>query len=291
MIAYLNIDEVIRIIREADEPKPALMKKFKLSVEQAEAILEIKLRQLAKLEETKIRAEQDELSKEREELEQILESPKRLKTLVKKELQEDSQKYGDERRCQLVEREEAKALREEEVISVENVTVVLSEQGWIRVAKGHEIDPLTLSYKAGDSFKQAAFGRSNQLAVFLDSTGRTYALPAHKLPSASRLNTLPGATFEGVIIGNPEQLVLLASDAGYGFIAKLEDLYTKNRSGKATLNLPKNSKALPPRMIADVDSQYLAAITNEGRMLLFPIACLPILGLRVWQNMKNMWLI
>lgn len=286
MIAYLNIDEVIRIIREADEPKLALMKKFKLSVEQAEAILEIKLRQLAKLEETKIRAEQAELSKEREELEQILGSPKRLKALVKKELQEDSQKYGDERRCQLVIREEAKALREEEVISVEPVTVVLSEQGWIRVAKGHEIDPLTLSYKAGDSFKQAAFGRSNQLAVFLDSTGRTYALPAHKLPSArgqgepltSRLNTLPGATFEGVIIGNPEQLVLLASDAGYGFIAKLEDLYTKNRSGKATLNLPKASKALPPRMITDIDSQYLAAITNEGRLLLFPIASLPILG-------------
>ncbi|MEI8054453.1 MAG: DNA topoisomerase IV subunit A [bacterium] len=286
MIAYLNLDEVIKIVRQEDDPKAALIKKFKLSIEQAEAILEIKLRNLARLEEMKIRGEQDELSKEQEELEQILTSPKRLKTLVKKELQEDAEKYGDKRRSQLVVREEAKALREEEVILAEPVTVILSQQGWIRVAKGHEIDPLTLSYKAGDSFKQAVFGRSNQLAVFLDSTGRTYALPAHKLPSArgqgepltSRLNPLPGATFEGVIIGNPEQLILLASDAGYGFIAKLEDLYTKNRSGKATLNLPKNAKALPPRMITNIDDQYLTTITNEGRMLLFPLAYLPTLS-------------
>jgi len=286
MIAYLNLDEVIRIVRQEDDPKAALIKKFKLSVEQAEAILEIKLRNLARLEEMKIRGEQDELSKEQEELEQILASPKRLKTLVKKELQEDTEKHGDKRRSQLVVRREAKALREEEIISAEPVTVVLSQQGWIRVAKGHEIDPLALNYKAGDSFKQAAFGRSNQLAVFLDSTGRTYALPAHKLPSArgqgepltSRFNTLPGATFEGVIIGNPEQLILLASDAGYGFIAKLEDLYTKNRSGKVTLNLSKNAKTLPPRMVTNIDNQYLAAITNEGRMLLFPLAYLPTLS-------------
>lgn len=286
MIAYLNLDEVIRIIREENDPKAALMKKFKLSIEQAEAILEIKLRHLARLEEMKIRTEQEELSKEQAELEQILASPKRLKTLVKKELQEDAEKYGDKRRSQLVVREEAKALREEEVISAEPVTVILSQQGWIRVAKGHEIDPLTLNYKAGDGFKQAVFGRSNQQAVFLDSTGRTYASPAHKLPSArgqgepltGRFNPLPGATFEGVMIGNPEQLILLASDAGYGFIAKLEDLYTKNRNGKATLNLPKNAKPLPPRMITNIDDQYLAAITNEGRMLLFPLAYLPILG-------------
>lgn len=286
MIVYLNIEAVINIIRKEDEPKTVLMKKFKLSNEQADAILEIKLRQLAKLEENKIRDEQEELIKERDELEQVLSSPKRLKTLVKKELQEDAEKYGDARRSQLVVREEAKALREEEIISAEPVTVVLSQQGWIRVAKGHEIDPLTLSYKAGDGFLQAAFGRSNQLAVFLDSIGRTYALPAYKLPSArgqgepltGRLNVQPGATFVGVMIGDPDQLVLLASDSGYGFIAKLEDLYTKNRSGKAVLNLPKNSKALQPRLIKNVDDQYLAAITNEGRMLLFPIAYLPILG-------------
>ncbi|EKE01488.1 MAG: hypothetical protein ACD_21C00120G0001, partial [uncultured bacterium] len=286
MIAYLNIDEIIKIIREADEPKAALIKKFKLSIEQAEAILEIKLRQLAKLEEVKIRGEQDELAKERDELEQILGSPKRLKSLIKQELQEDAEKHGDKRRSQLVVREEAKALREEEVIAAEPVTVVLSQQGWIRVAKGHEIDPLTLSYKSGDGFKQAVLGRSNQLAVFIDSNGRTYTLPAHKLPSArgqgepltSRLTPEPGATFEGVLIGNPEQLVLLASDAGYGFIAKLEDLYTKNRAGKATLNVPKNCKALTPRVVTNVDDQYLAAITNEGRMLLFPVASLPVLS-------------
>jgi topoisomerase-4 subunit A len=286
MIAYLNLDEVIKIVRQEDDPKAALIKKFKLSIEQAETILEIKLRNLARLEEMKIRGEQNKLSKEQGELEQTLASPKRLNTLVKQELQEDMEKYGDKRRSQLVVREEAKALREEEIIPAEPVTVILSQQGWIRVAKGHEIDPLALSYKSSDSFKQAVFGRSNQLAVFLDSTGRTYALPAHKLPSArsqgepltSRLNPSPGATFEGVIIGIPEQLILLASDAGYGFIAKLEDLYTKNRSGKATLNLPKNAKAMPPRMVTNIDDQYLAALTNEGRMLLFPLAYLPILG-------------
>lgn len=286
MIAYLNIDAVIKIIREADDPKIALMKKFKLSAEQAEGILEIKLRHLARLEEIKIRTEQDELSKEQAELEQILASPKRLKTLIKKELQEDTAKHGDARRSQLVIRAEAKALAIEEVITAEPVTVVLSQQGWIRVAKGHEIDPVALNYKAGDSFKQAALGRSNQLAVFLDSTGKTYALPVHKLPSArsqgdpltGHLNPSPGATFEGVMIGNPDQLVLLASDTGYGFIAKLEDLYTKNRGGKVTLNLPKNAKALPPCTITNIDSQYLTAITNAGRMLLFPIAYLPTLS-------------
>lgn len=286
MIAYLNIDEVINIIRQEDEPKVVLMAKFKLSMQQAEAILEIKLRHLARLEEIKIRSEQEELAKENAELGQILESPSRLKKLIKQELQEDAEKYGDKRRSKLVVREEAKALREEEILSVEPVTVVLSKQGWIRVAKGHEIDPLSLSYKAGDGFKQAVLGRSNQLAVFIDSTGRTYSLPAHKLPSArgqgepltSRLAPLPGATFEGVLIGNPEQLVLLASDAGYGFIAKFEDLCTKNRNGKNELNLPKNSKVLPLQIVTNINDQYLVAITNEARLLLFPIACLPVLG-------------
>ena len=286
MIAYLNIDAVIKIIRTQDEPKKVLMKKFKLSAEQAEAILDIKLRQLAKLEEGKIRGEQDELVKESKELEQYLASPKRLKALIKKELQEDMKKHGDERRSQLVVREEAKALREDEIVSADPVTVILSQQGWVRVAKSHEIDPLALNYKAGDGFKQAVYGRNNQLAVFIDSTGRSYALPTHKLPSArgqgdpltSRFNSPPGATFEGVIASSPEQLVLLASDAGYGFIVKLEELYTKNRNGKAVLNLPKGSKTLPPQLITNVDDQYLAAITNEGRMLLFPIACLPVLS-------------
>jgi topoisomerase IV subunit A len=286
MIAYLNIDEVINIIRTKDEPKKALMKKFKLSAEQADAILEIKLRQLAKLEEIKIQGEQDALAKERDGLEQILKSPKRLKSLIKQELQEDTEKHGDKRRSKIVVREEAKALLAEEVIAADPVTVILSQQGWARVAKGHEIDPLTLNYKSGDGFKQAVLGKSNQLVVFLDSAGRTYSLLSHKLPSArgqgepltSRFTPSPGATFEGIIGGNPDQMVLLASDAGYGFVAKLEDLYTKSRNGKASLNVPKNSRALPPQVVTSVDDQYLAAITNEGRMLLFPTACLPVLS-------------
>src|SRR3989337_2892235 len=273
MIAYLNLDAVIKIIRNEDEPKNILMKKFKLTAEQAEAILELKLRHLAKLEEIKITTEHKELTK-------TLASPSKLKNLIKKELQEDLEKYGDKRRSQLVVREEAKALREEEIIPTEAVTVVLSQQGWIRVAKGHDIDPLSLSYKAGDGFKQAALGRSNQLAVFIDSTGRTYSLYAHTLPSArgqgepltSRLNLPKDATIEGVIIGEPEQSVLLASDAGYGFVAKLEDLYTKNRSGTTTINPPKGSKVLSPKAVTNIETQYLAAITNVGKMLSFPVA-------------------
>lgn len=285
MIAYLNIDEVIAIIRQEDDPKPVLMQKFKLSSEQAEAILEIKLRHLAKLEEMKIRGEQDELSKERDELEKTLGSEKKLKTLIRKELNEDAEKYGDERRSPIVVREEAKALREEEIIPTEPLTVILSQQGWVRAAKGHEIDASALNYKAGDSLKMIALGKSNQLAAFLDSTGRSYSLPAHKLPSArgqgepltSRLDPEPGATFEAVLIGDPEQKYLVASDAGYGFIAKLEDFYTKNRGGKSLLNVPKGSKALAPKIITNLEEQYLAAVTNEGRLLLFPIACLPVL--------------
>ncbi len=286
MIVYLNLDAVIKIIRTADDPKSTLIKKFKLSAEQAEAILELKLRHLAKLEEMAITKEQEELTQEGAEIEALLATPQRLKNLLKKELQEDSDKYADKRRSQIVVREEAKAMKEEEIIPAEAVTVVLSQQGWIRVAKGHEIDPLSLSYKAGDSFKQAALGRSNQMAVFIDSTGRTYSLLAHTLPSArgqgepitSRVNLPQEATVEGVVSGNPEQLVLLASDAGYGFITKLEELYTKNRSGKAELKLSKNAKVLPPRIITNLDGQYLVAITNIGKMLVFPVAYLPKLN-------------
>lgn len=286
MIAYLNLDAIIKIIRTADDPKNILIKKFKLNTKQAEAILELKLKQLAKLEELKITTEQNELNREKEQLEQILASPNCLKNLLKKELREDLEKYGDKRRCQLVVREEAKALREEEITPIESVTVILSQQGWVRVAKGHEIDPLSLSYKAGDSFKQIALGRSNQLTVFLDSTGRSYALYTQTLPSArgqgepltSRLNLPQEATIVGMVIGNPEQPVLLASDAGYGFIAKLEELYTKNRSGKLAINLPQGAKVLPLVLITNVENQYLVAITNIGKMLLFPVAHLPMLN-------------
>jgi topoisomerase IV subunit A len=286
MIAYLNIDEVIRIIRREDEPKPELMRRFKLTAIQADAILDLKLRHLAKLEEQKIRAEEEILAAERDDLEKTLASKARLKALMRKELLEDAAKYGDERRSPIVVREEARALREEEILPTEPVTIILSQQGWVRVAKGHEIDASALNYKAGDGLKMIAQGRSNQLAVFFDSTGRSYSLQVNKLPSArgqgepltSKLTPIAGATFEAVLLGDPEQKYLVASDAGYGFVAKLEDFYTKNRAGKSVLNLPKGAKVLPPCLITDLETQYLAAVTNIGKMLLFPVAVLPVLA-------------
>ncbi len=286
MIAYLNIDEVIAIIRKQDHPKPVLMQRFKLTDKQAEAILELKLRHLAKLEEMKIRGEQEELEKEREILEKTLASKQRLKKLIHNELLADAEKYGDERRSPIVERNEAKVISKEAILPVEPITAILSLKGWIRAAKSHDIDPTSLNFKAGDSFKMAAQGKSNQLAVFLDSTGRSYSLPAHKLPSArsqgepltGHFNPLPDATFTAVIMGDAKQYFLVASDAGYGFVAKLEDFYTKNRSGKALLTVPKGANALIPKAITDVESQYLAAVTNEGRLLLFPLALLPVLA-------------
>ncbi len=286
LIAFLNIDEVIKIIRQEDKPKPALMKRFKISERQAEAILELRLRQLAKLEEIKIRAEQKELSEERKSIEQLLKSATRLKTFIKNEIKADAEKFGDERRSQLVEREESKAFSETELLSTEPVTIVLSERGWMRAAKGHEVDPRSLQYKSGDSFKIAARGKSNQLAIFLDSTGRAYSLPAHTLPSArgqgepvsGKVNPPSGASFEGVVIGEDSRDVLLASDAGYGFVAKVGDLISKNKSGKAVLRLPKGSIVLPAVMVNDYDSDMIVSVTNEGRMLMFPLKELPRLA-------------
>ena len=286
LIAFLNIDEVIKIIRQEDKPKPALMKRFKISERQAEAILELRLRQLAKLEEIKIRAEQKELSEERKSIEQLLKSATRLKTFIKNEIKADAEKFGDERRSQLVEREESKAFSETELLSTEPVTIVLSERGWMRAAKGHEVDPRSLQYKSGDSFKIAARGKSNQLAIFLDSTGRAYSLPAHTLPSArgqgepvsGKVNPPSGASFEGVVIGEDSRDVLLASDAGYGFVAKVGDLISKNKSGKAILRLPKGSIVLPAVMVNDYDSDMIVSVTNEGRMLMFPLKELPRLA-------------
>ena len=286
LIAFLNIDEVIKIIRQEDKPKPALMKRFKISESQAEAILELRLRQLAKLEEIKIRAEQKELSEERQSIEQLLKSAPRLKTFIKNEIKADAEKFSDERRSQLIEREESKAFSESELLSTETVTIVLSERGWMRAAKGHEVDPRSLQYKSGDSFKIAARGKSNQLAIFLDSTGRAYALPAHTLPSArgqgepvsGKVNLPPGATFEGVVIGEDNRDVLLASDAGYGFVAKVGDLISKNKSGKAILRLPKGSIVLPAVMVNDYHSDMVVSVTNEGRMLTFPLKELPRLA-------------
>ena len=286
MIAYLNIDEIIAIIRNEDKPKPILIKRFDVSDKQVEAILELKLRNLAKLEEIKIQQEQQELEKESDTLEKTLGSKQRLKKLIREELLENAEKYGDHRRSPIIERAEAKIIREEAILPTEPTTVILSNKGWVRAAKGHDIDPTTLNYKAGDSFKIAAFGYSNQSAIFLDSTGRSYSFPAHKLPSArgqgepltSLFNPPGAATFTGVMIGDPKQYFLVASDAGYGFIARLEDFYTKNRSGKALLTIRKGSQALTPQAITNIDNQYIAAITNEGRLLLFPLASLPILS-------------
>ena len=283
LVAFLNIDEVIHIIRTEDKPKPALMQRFGITDIQAEAVLELKLRNLAKLEEISIRGEQDELAEERDQLQKILGSAARLKTLIKNELLAVAKKFGDERRSPLAEREEAKAFSELEMVSADPVTVVMSEKGWIRAAKGHEIDPASLSYKSGDGFKIAVQGRSNQPVVILDSTGRAYTVASHNLPSArgqgepvtGRINPPSGATFEGMMMGAPTQLYLLASDAGYGFVAKLGDMQTKNRAGKAALSLPKGARVLQPSAIAEVEGAFVAAVSNEGRLLVFPLADLP----------------
>ncbi|KPK38456.1 MAG: DNA topoisomerase IV [Gammaproteobacteria bacterium SG8_47] len=286
LIAFLNLDEVIRIIRTEDEPKAVLMARFSLTNEQADYILDTRLRQLARLEEMKIRTEQSELSEERDGLERTLGSSRRLKTLIRNELKEIADKFGDDRRSPITTRTAAQAMDESTLVGAEPITVVLSEKGWVRAAKGHEIDGETLSYKAGDAFLAGARGRSNELAVFIDSTGRSYALPAHGLPSArgqgepltGRLNPPSGASFAGVMCGNTDQLFLLATDAGYGFVAKLEDLITRNKSGKAILRVPKGARVLPPVPVTDHEHQLVAAATTEGRLLLHPLADLPVLS-------------
>lgn len=285
IIVYLNLDEIIKIIRKEDEPKPVLMKRFKLSDEQADAILDTKLRHLAKLEEIQLKAEQDKLGKERDDIEKTLNSSARLKKLIRQELIVNAEKFGDKRKSPLVERKEATAMKETEILPTELVTVILSAKGWVRAAKGHEIDPTSLNYKAGDEFLSAAMGRSNQPAIFFDSTGRAYSLPSHTLPSArgqgepltGKLNPPPGAEFMSVILGEPEQLFVLASDAGYGFVTKLDDLYGKNRAGKTALSLPKGSKALTPRPIAEINKHFLAVVSNIGNLLIFPLSELPTL--------------
>ncbi len=286
LAAFLNIDEVIAIIRHEDDPKNELMLRYDLTDIQAEAILNLRLRQLAKLEEFKIRAEQDELSAERDALEKVLGSERRLKTLVRKELEAIAEEFGDDRRSLLVQRSEAQAYNEMDLLSADPVTVVLSDKGWIRAAKGHEVDGAALNYKAGDGFFAAVQGRSNQQAILLDSTGRSYALAAHTLPSArgqgepatGRLNAPSGATFCGLLMGDDEQKVLLATDAGYGFVAKMADLYTKNRSGKALISIPKGGKILPPIANVNAAAALVVAISNEGRMLAFPLSELPELA-------------
>ncbi|MBS5084799.1 DNA topoisomerase IV subunit A [uncultured Haemophilus sp.] len=285
MIAFLNIDEVIEIIRTEDEPKQVLMARFNLSDEQAEAILNLRLRHLAKLEEHQLQAEKDKLEEERSNLELILGSERRLNTLIKKEIQEDAKKYASPRMSQLVEREEAKAISESEMTPAEPVTVILSEMGWVRCAKGHDIDPAGLSYKAGDKYLAHACGKSNQPVIFIDSTGRSYALDPLSLPSARSQGepltgklTLPaGATIEQVIMEPEKQELLMASDAGYGFICKFEDLIARNKAGKALISLPENAKVLKPEKLSE-SASLLVSLTSAGRMLIFPVRDLPALS-------------
>ena len=286
LIAYLNLDEVIHIIRTAEHPKAELIARFELSEIQADYILDTRLRQLARLEEMKLRDEQDALLKEQAKLQALLGSEAKLKKLVRSELISDAETYGDNRRSPIVERAEAKALTETELLPNEKITVVLSEKGWVRSAKGHEIDATGLSYKAGDGFKTAAAGRSNQFAVFIDSTGRSYSVAAHTLPSArgqgepltGRLTPPPGATFECVLLPEDDALYVIASDAGYGFVVKGEDLQAKNKAGKALLSLPNGSKVMLPRPVSNREENWLAAVTTEGRLLIFKISDLPQLG-------------
>ncbi len=283
LAAFLNIDEVIRIVREEDEPKPVLMKTFKISDVQAEAILDLKLRNLAKLEEMKIRGEQDELAEERDGLKKTLGSDARLKTLIKRELKAVAETHGDHRRAPITERKEAKAFSELELTTADPLTIVLSEKGWIRAAKGHDIDSASLSYKSGDGFRFAARGKSNLPTVVLDSTGRAYTLPTHQLPSArgqgepltGRISPPSGATFEGLLTGAEGDRYLLASDAGYGFVVQFGQLQAKNKAGKAVLTLPKGAEVLPPASITEGEEPLVVVATNEGRMLVFPLADLP----------------
>ena len=287
LIAYLNIDEVIAIIRSEEKPKPVLIKKFKISEIQAEAILELKLRHLAKLEEIKIKTEADELNKERKSIELLLSSEARLKTFIKKELRVILEEFGDQRRCQIVsDVETAQAFNDEDMIPAENVTVVLSEKGWVKAAKGHDIDSSALNYKSGDSFLKDAKGRSNKMAIFLDSTGRSYTLLANSLPSArgqgepltGRLNPPIGAEFIDVVMGDDDQPIILSSDAGYGFISSLSNLQSKTKSGKHAITLSKQAKTMRVTKVDDAESDFLAVVTNRARLLIFPVSELPQLS-------------
>ncbi|APF04673.1 TPA: DNA topoisomerase IV subunit A [Legionella pneumophila] len=286
LIAYLNIDEVIAIIREDEHPKQGLISRFNLTERQAEAILEMKLRHLAKLEEIKLRGELDELSDERDTLQKILASHSLLKELVKEEIMKDRDGFGDSRRSPIIAREDAQALKEEDILPNEPITVVLSKNGWVRAAKGHDVDGRELSYKAGDEFKAQTSARTNQQILFFDGEGKVYSLPGHALPSArgqgepltGKLNPAEGVLFEAIVGGEPDQKVLLATDSGYGFIAKIEDLYVKNRNGKACIKLGENSHVLPPRLIPNRDQLFVACATNVGRLLIFSLEELPELS-------------
>ena len=282
----MNLDEVIRIVRTEDDPKSVLMKTFKISEVQAEAILETKLRHLAKLEEMKIRVEQEELSQEKKELENLLGSERRIKTLIKNEIMEDAETYGDDRRSPIVIRDAAKALDETDLVPTESLTVVLSESGWVRAAKGHDVDVMALNYKSGDGFRAMALGKSNQFAVFIDSFGRSYAALAHSLPSArgqgepltGRFKTTTGAEFISCAMGADDDLYLLSTSHGYGFVCRFEDMLTRNKNGKALVSIPSGASLNPVAAIGDIDSDNIVSITSEGYMGLLDIKSIPQLS-------------
>ncbi|MBU2645967.1 DNA topoisomerase IV subunit A [bacterium] len=286
MIAFLNLDAVIRIIRNEDYPKKVIQKTFNLSDFQTEAILELRLRQLAKLEEHKIKEEQDNLSKERNQLENTLGSESNIKTLIRKELEKIAKNYGDDRRSPVVKRETATALTESELLPTEWVTIILSKKGWIRSAKGYDIDEQKLNFKTGDELKAVSTGRSNQQVAILDSRGRSYSLSIRSLPSArghgepltGRLASPPAVSFEWIAAGDPDESVVLASNLGYGFICQFGDLFSKNRNGKTVLVFPDSAKPMPIQILNDVKTDSLVAISNEGRMLIFQVSQLPVLA-------------
>lgn len=287
LIAHRNIEEILHIIRFEEQPRYLLMELFQLTELQIDAILELKLRQLARLEELKILKEKTELSEERERLQQLLNDDTSLKELIGQEIRADAAKYGDNRRTPIMNDNvtPAKALDDNSLNNIELLTVILSAHGWIRAAKGHELDPATLNYKSGDTFLCAARGSSNQMAIFLDSTGRSYALPANSLPSArgqgeplsSRLTPPDKATFISVMIGEPENEIILGSNAGYGFIATFDDLITRNRSGKSVITVPDGANVLTPLQL-NVPDLKIAVVTNLGYLLIFQTAELPRLA-------------
>ena len=285
LIAYLNIDEVIAIIRSEDHPKPVLMERFGITDIQAEAILELKLRHLAKLEEMKIRGEQDELELERAALEKTLGSPRLLNRLIRKELERDAEKYGDDRRSPIVARDASQALETTALITNEPLTVILSDKGWIRAAKGHDIDVASLGYRSGDGFLDAVKCRTTQPIYILDSTGRAYSTASHDLPSArsqgepltGRLNPPPGSLFLHLLAGQPDDWYVLASHFGYGFRVQLKELLSKNKAGKLLITLPDGAKVLKPALIRS-ETDSLAVVTLQGRLLIFPVAELPALA-------------
>jgi topoisomerase-4 subunit A len=282
-IAYLNLDEVIRIVRSEDEPKPVLMARFKLSEEQADYILETRLRQLARLEEMKITAERDQLEEERAKISVLLKSPAKLKGLIKEELRADAAKFGDDRRSPLVQREAAQALDESALVASEPVTVVLSQKGWARAAKGHDIDAEGLNYREGDGLLATVKARTTQQVAFIDSTGRAYSTPAHTLPSArgngepltGRFSPAGGASFDAVIAGDNDTRLILATDFGYGFVTRFEALTGRNKAGKQIISLTDKAKVLAPQVSADPARDRIVVVTTEGHLLMFSVAELP----------------